>query len=456
MDTQEKIINILKNQDKVKIKVSDHGLILKLSSKKIINYKQITENIYSLTTDGYDIIQNGSPEYNYMKGDLKIEKSVGFNNAMKKGWIKLENGLVKKIVADIKDELKENLLKIKNCEGFDMKIVSNDILKELLRRKLIEKKKVIYYEISKGENFLKEDKNLETDILCEMIGKSFNLKDYNWNTLGILPLNGALHPLNKIKDEFRNIFLEMGFEEMNTRKYVESSFWNFDSLFQPQNHPSREAHDTFFIKNPKYSTFPEEYGKKVKKIHEDGDFGSLGYGYGWSEEEASKNILRTHTTAISAQYLYNLKKLEIKLFSIDRVFRNEHVDATHLAEFHQVEGLIAGKNLNLKHLLGILSQFFKKLGIEKLKFKPAYNPYTEPSVEVFAFHPKLKKYIEIGNSGIFRPEMIKPMGLDCSVIAWGLSLERPAMIKYGIKNIRQLFGHGVDFDYIRKNNICYF
>jgi len=185
--------------------------------------------------------------------------------------------------------------------------------------------------------------------------------------------------------------------------------------------------------------------------------------------------------------LYKLAKQEkfvpTKYFSIDRVFRNEALDATHLAEFHQIEGLIADYDLSLGDLIGILEIFFKKLGkqysfffsllfyknkstnknknknkkgMNRLRFKPAYNPYTEPSMEVFAFHEGLNKWIEIGNSGVFRPEMLLPMGLPptVSVIAWGLSLERPTMIKYGINNIRDLCGHKIDLNVVQANPIC--
>ena len=134
----------------------------------------------------------------------------------------------------------------------------------------------------------------------------------------------------------------MGFTEMPTNNYVESSFWNFDALFQPQQHPARDAHDTFFISDPAETTiFKEEYLEKVKKIHSEGGCGSQGYGYNWKREEASKNLLRTHTTAVSARMLYKLAQQKefkpSKYFSIDRVFRNETLDATHLAEFHQIE-----------------------------------------------------------------------------------------------------------------------
>lgn len=197
----------------------------------------------------------------------------------------------------------------------------------------------------------------------------------------------------------------------------------------------------------------------MKDVHENGGHGSVGYRYDWKETEAQKNILRTHTTAVSARMLYKLAQegfRPTKYFSIDRVFRNETLDATHLAEFHQVEGLIADRGLSLGHLIGTLQAFFNRLGMNKLRFKPAYNPYTEPSMEVFAFHEGLKRWIEIGNSGVFRPEMLRPMGLpeDVTVIAWGLSLERPTMIMYGYDNIRDLCGHKINLEMVKENPIC--
>ncbi len=250
---------------------------------------------------------------------------------------------------------------------------------------------------------------------------------------------------------------------MPTQRYVESSFWNFDSLFQPQSHPARDAHDTFFLTKPQQClSLPADYLERVRHTHENGLEGSFGYGPGWSIEETKKNILRTHTTAISSQMLYKIANQPggfkpMKYFSIDRVFRNETLDATHLAEFHQVEGVIADYNIGLNHLLGIMDTFFSKIGLTKLKYKPAFNPYTEPSLEIFGYHPTLKRWVEIGNSGVFRPEMLEPMGLpkDVSVIAWGLSLERPTMIYYDVKNIRELFGSKVSIQSTKNNPICY-
>lgn len=199
---------------------------------------------------------------------------------------------------------------------------------------------------------------------------------------------------------------------------------------------------------------------RVQQVHEHGGYGSLGYGYSWSPKEAQKNLLRTHTTAVSSRMLYKLAQegfKPAKYFSIDRVFRNEAIDRTHLAEFHQVEGVICDYGLHLGHLIGILKEFFTRLGLgSKLKFKPAYNPYTEPSMEIFSYSEELGKWMEVGNSGMFRPEMLQPMGIPegVNVIAWGLSLERPTMILYGIDNIRDLFGHKVSLNMVKTNGLC--
>lgn len=249
--------------------------------------------------------------------------------------------------------------------------------------------------------------------------------------------------------------------ELMISSYVETGFWNFDALFVPQQHPARDMQDTFFISDPPKADKPrgdtsdpqphlngsipepregkdtsldyQQYWENVKEVHENGKYGSIGYRYPWKEDESLRLVLRTHTTATSTNMLYKLAAdpRPARYFSIDRVFRNETVDATHLAEFHQVEGVIADWNLTLGGLIGFMEVFFAKMGIHRLRFKPAYNPYTEPSMEIFGFHPGLDKWVEIGNSGMFRPEMLEPMGLpkDMRIYGWGLSLERPTMIK---------------------------
>jgi phenylalanyl-tRNA synthetase alpha chain len=322
--------------------------------------------------------------------------------------------------------------------------------------------------VQRGPSYAPQRIKKAADLTKEMLDngtwETTTFKPYNFATIGLNVGGGYLHPLLKVRTEFRKILMEMGFNEMPTNKWVESSFWNFDTLFQPQSHPARDAHDTFFIKHPATTiSIPEDYYERVKSMHEVGGNGSIGYRYNFQRNEAMKNLLRTHTTAISSQMLYLLANQEngfqpARYFSIDRVFRNETMDATHLCEFHQVEGLVADYNLSLGDLIGTIETFFNKIGITQLRFKPAFNPYTEPSMEIFGYHPDLKKWTEIGNSGMFRPEMLLPMGLpeNVRVIAWGLSLERPTMIKYRIKNIRDLFGHKVDMARTRTAPICRF
>jgi len=344
------------------------------------------------------------------------------------------------------------------------KVVDDKDIATLKKRKLITLQTSKAYSLRKGPNYAPERKKVATDLTREHLKgdwKDLEFKDYNLDVQEQPIEIGYLHPLLEVREAIQNIFLQMGFEEMPTNNFVESSFWNFDALFQPQQHPARDSHDTFFLKVPSTTRqLPEDYLQKVKRVHEIGGYGSIGYRYKWKREEAEKNLLRTHTTAVSTRMLYLLAQKKSftpkRYYSVDRVFRNEAVDRTHLAEFHQIEGLICDRNLTLGHLIGVLNDFFASLGMDKLRFKPAYNPYTEPSMEIFSFHEGLNKWVEVGNSGMFRPEMLRTMGFpeDVSVIAWGLSLERPTMILYGIDNIRDLFGPKVDFNLIKNSKIC--
>ncbi|XP_065834457.1 phenylalanine--tRNA ligase alpha subunit-like isoform X2 [Oscarella lobularis] len=461
----------------------------------VIHVEQKRKERWETTGEGNEVAERGSHEaivfhaVDRDRGTLQADlmksspnAKVGFSKAMSAGWIRLDKeATVHRKVESITDTVQELLKAIRDGRVGD---ATDAQLKDLKKRKLVSLVIIKSLDVTKGTNFSTSVQKLETDLTPEMLTagnwKDKKFKEYNFDARGVLPASGHLHPLLKVRTEYRQIFLEMGFTEMPTNNFVESSFWNFDALFQPQQHPARDAHDTFFIKEPKCAhEFPMDYLERVKKVHSEGGYGSQGYKYDWKIEEAKKNILRTHTTAVSARMLYKLAQVfaegkasldllhltrlslqdkfkPVKYFSIDRVFRNETLDATHLAEFHQIEGVVADYDLTLGDLIGVLHQFFSKLGIKKLRFKPAYNPYTEPSMEVFSYHEGLKKWVEVGNSGVFRPEMLRPMGLpdDVSVIAWGLSLERPTMIKYGIDNIRDLIGHKVNLQMVYDNPLC--
>ncbi|PJF19210.1 Phenylalanine-tRNA ligase, alpha subunit [Paramicrosporidium saccamoebae] len=429
------------------------GVLKRLDTHEMVKYETLEKEEWLLTDEGLEIAEKGSHEAVVFA--LVPAGSDGTSVAAIQ-----DSATVIRLVDSIEDLTCTELQLVR-----DGKALKEDTLKELKKRKLVDKSKRMWFSVIKGPAFALSLHKLATDLTHEVVQskawQTMQFKEYNFNAVGQPTQGGHLHPLLKVREEFRHVFLEMGFTEMPTNRFVESSFWNFDTLFQPQQHPSRDAHDTFFLKSPaSCNTIPADYLQRTKEIHEVGGFGSLGHRCEWAEVEAKKNILRTHTTAISSQMLYKLaqqpKFKPSKYFSIDRVFRNETLDATHLAEFHQIEGLVADYNLTLGDLIGMLKEFFKKMGMTKLRFKPAFNPYTEPSMEVFAYHDGLAKWIEVGNSGVFRPEMLGPMGLDenVTVIAWGLSLERPTMIKYGVSNIRNLFGHKVDLAQVQSNPAC--
>ncbi|KAJ5888368.1 Phenylalanine--tRNA ligase alpha subunit [Penicillium taxi] len=465
----------------------------RLGSRQMIEYETTEKEVILLTSEGDEIVANGSHEAKVFAAvvaaldGLKItdlpgivgkdNAKVGQGNAFKRGWIKKDNDVLRATKDSIVDETRELLLTVQKTKS----LADAKALTDLKRRKLVSLSKEITFKITKGPKYAREFVKEETDLTAEMLAsgawKTVELKPYNFNAKGAPTPSGALHPLNKVRSEFRNIFFEMGFEEMPTNRYVETGFWNFDALFVPQQHPARDLQDTFYIADPLTADPPREdpandphlpkptekeksldykkYWENVHDVHEKGKFGSIGYRYPWSADECLRLVLRTHTTSVSAYMLHKLaaNPRPARYFSIDRVFRNEAVDATHLAEFHQIEGVIADFGLTLGGLIGFMEVFFHKMGIHQLRFKPAYNPYTEPSMEIFGYHEGLGKWVEIGNSGMFRPEMLESMGIpkDMRVYGWGLSLERPTMIKYGVSNIRELLGHKVDLNFIESN-----
>ena len=284
--------------------------------------------------------------------------------------------------------------------------------------------------------------NLTSDLILSGKWQQVSFKPYDINAPAPDVAYGRPTILTQCIQHIRDIFLNMGFDEMSGY-IVESAFWNFDALFTPQDHPAREVQDTFYLANPRTLPLPDDNPlvAQVKQVHEDN------YGGEWKASEASRAILRAHTTTSTARRLHQIQGKDGKYFSIDKVFRNETVDRTHLAEFHQIEGVIVGELLSVRTLMGYLIYFYERLGFKSLKFKPTYNPYTEPSLEVLAYHPPSDRYIEVGNSGLFRQEMLQPLGCGHkSTIAWGLGLERIAMLLYDVEKLSDLIGPDIRFD----------
>ena len=239
----------------------------------------------------------------------------------------------------------------------------------------------------------------------------------------------------------RRILLDMGFEEM-AGGIVQSSFWNFDALFQPQDHPAREMQDTFFLGE----RWPLPKGfERVREMHEHGGkTSSTGWGGTWSAEKAEQCVLRTHTTSLSIQHLAGHPEPPVRAFCIGRVYRREAIDPTHLAEFEQLEGIVMDEGVNFRHLLGFLKEFYGKMGFEKVRFRPGYFPYTEPSVEPEVYVEGLG-WVELGGAGIFRQEVTAPFGIEHPVLAWGLGISRVAMLRLGLRDLRQLYRSDVEW-----------
>ena len=186
----------------------------------------------------------------------------------------------------------------------------------------------------------------------------------------------------------------------------------------------------------------------MKEIHENGgDTGSTGWGGEWSREMAEQAMLRTHTTVNSIKYISKHPEAPAKVFSLSRIFRKESIDATHLPEFTQIEGIVIDENANFDMLISLVKEFYAKMGFDQIRIRPAYFPYTEPSLELEVFFNG--KWMELGGAGIFRPEVVEPFGVKCPVLAWGFGFERLAMLKWNITDIRDLYIS--DIDDLKKN-----
>ena len=254
------------------------------------------------------------------------------------------------------------------------------------------------------------------------------------------------HPLKDTIDEIREIFVTLGFSEI-LGNMTQSSFWNFDALFTPQDHPARELQDTFFLDG--ISAKKIGTAEQIRKVS---DSHKKNWRYQWDINEARKMVLRTHTTCVTIKHLAENKPDEARIFSLGRVFRNEKVSYKHLVEFNQIEGIVVGKDANLRNLMGIQREFYKRIGITKIKFWPTFFPYTEPSLQTMVYNEKLGKWIELFGMGIFRSEVTKPLGITKPVLAWGGGIERIAMLKYDLDDVREFYNNNLGW--LRSNTKC--
>ncbi len=307
--------------------------------------------------------------------------------------------------------------------------------------------------VETGVTALKEVNELTPDMLKEGSWREVRFRPYDMSLEAYKTVPGKMHPFQRVLQDTRRVFLEMGFTEVIS-PYVESAFWDFDALFQPQDHPARDMQDTFYLSRPAECKLPgREMVERVNAIHVDGgDTGSLGWRVPWSEEKAKRAVLRTHTTASTIRALARNPEPPSKVFCVGRVFRRETIDYKHLPVFHQVDGIIVDEKACFASLLGTLKVFYQKMGFQKFEFRPAFFPYTEPSVEVFVWHEQRSDWFEMGGAGVFRPEVTMAQGCKAPVLAWGLGMERLAMFRYDLEDIRRTCLS--DVEWLKETPLC--
>jgi len=457
---------------------------LSLTENKLTRTYERKQTLISLSEEGKSYAEIGLPERRLLNSLIKLGGEAKVNSAVeeaglekkflsvalgwlnRKGWAIIEKGTLKSLKEPQLGEDEKLLRLLSEKEQLIVEELGQELQKTvsvLKGRKLLEIEEKTLREleltdngwklVKKGIEVVEEVSQLTPELIRTGRWRKIKLRRFNVKAPGPTVCLGKIHPVQQIIQHVREIFLEMGFTEIRG-SIVETAFWNFDALFQPQDHPARDIVDTFYLAQPKKGELPEkEVVEAVAETHENGWItGSRGWEYSWSPEEAKRLVLRTHTTAATIRYLAENKEPPVKVFSVDRVYRNEKLDYKHLAEFHQIEGIIMDKKVTLRDLMGTLKEFYLKLGLKKVQFWPSYFPYTEPSMQSTVYVPELKTWVELCGMGIFRPEVLSPLGIKHPVLAWGGGLERLILLKLGIEDIRVLYKN--DLGWIRRTPVC--
>jgi phenylalanyl-tRNA synthetase alpha chain len=430
--------------------------------------------VYELTDEGRNYAEQGLPErqvYDYLtiNGPTKLSdlKRIfpAVNIAI--GWLKRRNwasitkidndsvltpepapeAIEEKLLSDVKFEKSFRIDDIFTLPPADAtQAVALLIKRHLATVREVKSRNIVITDLGEKAE-LKEEVEVERDIadltpeLIQTGAWKGRLKRYNVKaeTSPIYP--GKTHPLRRLIDEVREIFISMGFTEFKG-PIVESEFHNFDVLFMPQDHPARDEQDTFYLARPAALELPTDLAKRVGKTHILGCAGSIGWGGEFDFERSKRAVLRTHTTGSAFRYLTRHPEPPAMIFGVDRVFRRESMDSTHLPQFHQCEGTIHGEDLSLAELLGVLKTIFEELGFHKVRFRPGYFPFTEPSLEGDILVNG--RWMELVGAGVFRPEVTQPLGLK-SVLGFSIGIERIAMFRLGIDDIRELYLNNIDW-----------
>jgi phenylalanyl-tRNA synthetase alpha chain len=419
--------------------------------------REVTRTL-EYTEEGKQYLGNGLPETQILNAigngitltDLQKHAAfrIGFGQLRKKGLITVTKGSVTKNAGA---STSDDEAALKHPQAGELRT------QELIKRGLLKESETIRNRISitregtllvnAGLDLREEVGTLTRDQIISGSWKDANLRRYDITKIPRQTCPGKTHPYQRLIEEMRQILLEMGFTEIYG-EIVQSSFWNFDALFQPQDHPAREMQDTFYLQEEE--PLPTGW-ERVRDMHErGGDTSSTGWGGKWDIKKAQQCVLRTHTTALSIRHLAENPDPPVKAFCISRVYRREAIDPTHTPEFEQLEGIVMDKGVSFRNLLGYLKEFYGRMGFENVRFRPAYFPYTEPSVEPEIYVDGLG-WMEMGGAGIFREEVTAPWGISYPVLAWGLGVSRVAMLKLGLKDLRLLYRS--DIGWIRESPV---
>ncbi len=466
------------------------GAAFALESEGLVALSEATREDFELTAEGREYLDAGLPESRLYTAarELGADESpvplggaldeagladqaveVALANYARKEYGAIENGEITVSSAAGVDEDPEAACLDQLAADGSIDEVEPSVIDQLERRGLIERSEDTIRSVTvtdEGVTALMEGigvaetvDRLTPELLNSGDWQDVEFAEYNVRADAGRVEAGTAHILRQTAERVKDVLVGMGFQEM-AGPHADAQFWINDCLFMPQDHPARTHWDQFALDVPPISDLPEDLLERVQDAHRDG-VGPDGDGYHspWDEDVARAVDLRGHTTSLSMRYLsgHQIGDLDPpeRFFSVEKVYRNDTLDPTHLLEFFQIEGWVMAEELSVRDLMGTFTEFYEQFGITNLEFKPHYNPYTEPSFELFGEHPDTGELIEIGNSGMFRDEVLRPLGVECDVMAWGLALERLLMLSYGFADIRDVHGTLCDLDLLRETEVVY-
>ncbi|SIR58604.1 phenylalanyl-tRNA synthetase, alpha subunit [Haladaptatus litoreus] len=459
------------------------GAVFELEDEGLLSVEERTDESVSLTEEGEEYAEDGLPEIKLYEAALSAgadedaiqmgqaigqsglggpQVNIALSNYARKGYGSIDSGeIVADPDADPENDAEASAL---SALAAGEPVEDADTLDQLESRGLVERtestvRSVLLTDdgvtaLMEGVEAAETVGQLTPEMLTTGQWRDVEFAQYNVDADAERIDGGKVHILRQTANRVKDVLVGMGFEEMDG-PHADADFWINDCLFMPQDHPARTHWDRFALSNPtEIGDLPEELVEKVRRAHLEGiGENSDGYHSPWDEDFARAIALRGHTTSLSMRYLSGnaVGKLEPpqRFFSVEKVYRNDTLDPTHLLEFFQIEGWVMAEDLSVRDLMGTFEEFYAQFGITDIQFKPHYNPYTEPSFELFGRHPETNELIEIGNSGMFRPEVLEPLGVECDVMAWGLALERLLMLMYGFEDIRDVHGTLCDLELLR-------